>query len=315
MILSALMTAFIAIYLDTNFYTENSVDWTYLFTHPTITPLNNLTYNLSSSNLALHGIHPWYQHALINLPLLIGPAALLLLFRPHLSLRLYSAISGVLVLSVFQHQEARFLLPTIPLILSSLRLPKKQTHFRIWTALWVIFNTSFGLLMGIYHQGGVIPAQVFMSKQLDATHAIWWKTYSPPVWLLNGKSAVLTTHDIMGMKGELMLEQVIKLATCNTTGIDPAISGESEGTYLIAPQSATFLDKYAAGQIPGIFFSKIWHYDRHLNMDDLDFGDDGFLPTIRRVIGRRGIAAWRVTVDCSSQDDRDVLLSKLIGQI
>ncbi|KAI0849751.1 hypothetical protein F5Y00DRAFT_268843 [Daldinia vernicosa] len=34
-------------------------------------PLHELQYNLSPSNLAEHGLHPWYQHLLINLPLLI----------------------------------------------------------------------------------------------------------------------------------------------------------------------------------------------------------------------------------------------------
>ena len=298
MIFSALVTTFVAIYLDTKFYTDHSVDWSYLFSHPTITPFNNLTYNLATSNLATHGLHPWYQHVLLNLPQLIGPAAFLLFLRPHLSLRLYSAISGVFVLSIFQHQEARFLLPTIPLILSSVRLPKNPKYLRVWTSLWIIFNIFFGLLMGVYHQGGVIPAQVFLSKQQDATQAIWWKTYSPPVWLLNGKNEVLTTHDIMGMKGNLMLEQVVQLATCHKLGINASASGESDGTYLIAPLSSTFLDKYTQNQIPGLYLEKVWQYGNHLNLDDLDFGDDGFFPTVRRVIGRRGIAAWRATLDC-----------------
>ncbi|KAF8865764.1 Alg9-like mannosyltransferase [Acephala macrosclerotiorum] len=300
-ILSALLTTFIAIYLDTQFYTEHSVTWAYLFSHPTITPLNNLTYNLSTSNLASHGLHPWYQHVLFNLPQLIGPAALLLFLRPHPSLRLYSAISGVFVLSIFQHQEARFLLPTVPLILSSVQLPKNQIHTRIWTGAWIIFNVIFGTLMGVYHQGGIVPTQVFLSKQPDATQAIWWKTYSPPVWLLNGKNEVLRTHDIMGMKGPLMLREVGALATCHKPSENAtAYLEEQEGTYLIAPLSATFLDNYTSnGLETGLHFQQVWQYRQHLNLDDLDFGDDGFWPTIKRVIGRRGLGAWRVTKDCA----------------
>jgi len=288
------LTAFIAIYLDTIFYTDHSVTWAYLFSHPTITPLNNLRYNLESSNLALHGIHPWYQHALINLPQLLGPAAILLFLQPHLSMRLYSAISGVVVLSIFQHQEARFLLPTIPLILSSLRMPKNQTHLRIWAGLWIIFNVFFGVLMGTYHQGGIVPTQVFLSKQQDATQAIWWKTYSPPIWLLDGKNEVLTTHDLMGIKGDLMIENLTSLANCHG-------KNSSNSTYLIAPRSATFLDTYTgSSSIGGLVFEEVWRYNQHLNLDDLDFGDDGVWNTLTRVIGRRGIAAWRVTKDCFS---------------
>ncbi|QSZ35572.1 hypothetical protein DSL72_008442 [Monilinia vaccinii-corymbosi] len=301
MILFGGLATFIAISLDTNFYASGGpITWSYLFSHPTITPFNNLYYNLATENLALHGLHPWYQHSLINLPQLLGPATLLLFLQPLASLRLYSAISGIVVLSFFKHQEARFLLPTIPLILSSVKLPKHRIPLRIWGGLWIAFNISLGLLMGVYHQGGVVPTQVFLSKQLDATHAIWWKTYSPPIWLLNGKNGVLATHDLMGMKAELMLEEVIKLATC----LPKSEEELTEATYLIAPTSATFLDKYTANQTD-LYFVEMWRYKNHLNLDDMDFGDDGFWSTITRVIGRRGIAAWRVTVDCP-EEKKDV---------
>lgn len=301
MVLCALVTIFIAISIDTEFYTPGRVTWSHLFSHPVVTPLNNLNYNLSTSNLAAHGLHPWYQHMLANLPQLLGPAFLLLFLKPHLSLRLYSAISGIFVLSIFQHQEARFLLPTIPLMLSSVQLPRNQTRLRIWAGLWIAFNFVFGVLMGTYHQGGIIPTQVFLSHQVDATHAIWWKTYSPPIWLLNGKSEVLKSHDIMGMKGDLMIRELERLATCHSK------TEAQNGTYLIAPTSATFLDRYTLepnqGHPPGnhgLRFDQVWQYRRHLNLDDLDFSDDGVWPTLRRVIGRRGLAVWRVTKDCPS---------------
>jgi GPI mannosyltransferase 4 len=207
-------------------------------------------------------------------------------------------MSGVFVLSIFQHQEARFLLPTIPLILSSLQLPKNQMHLRIWAGIWIAFNVFFGLLMGVYHQGGIVPTQVFLSKQPDATQAIWWKTYSPPIWLLNGKNEVLKTHDIMGMKGPLMLREVTALATCHRSSSNDTAHLEKEGTYLIAPLSATFLDTYLENTGSGLRFREVWRYRQHLNLDDLDFGDDGFWPTLKRVIGRRGLGAWRVTKDC-----------------
>lgn len=302
MIFSGLITTFVAIYLDTKFYSHHSVNWSYLLHNPVITPLNNLTYNLSTGNLALHGLHPYYQHVLFNLPQLIGPAALLLFLRPHLSLRLYSAISGVFVLSIFQHQEARFLLPTIPLILSSVQLPKNPFHLRVWVGIWVAFNLFLGLLMGIYHQGGVVPTQIFMSSQPDATSAIWWKTYSPPIWLLNGKNEVLKTHDVMGIPGPQMLKELGVLATCHlSSGNLTAYLEEKEGTYLIAPLSATFLDRYLQGNDSALKFQEVWRYRRHLNLDDMDFADDGLWYTLKRVIGRRGLAAWRVTKPCAKR--------------
>lgn len=272
--------------------------------HPVITPLNNLLYNISSDNLAKHGLHPWYQHLLANLPLLLGPAAGLLLFRSHLSLRMYSAISGIFVLSIFQHQEARFLLPTIPLILSSVRLPRNGTVLRIWLSAWVIFNVVLGILMGIYHQGGVIPGQVFLSTQPDATQAIWWKTYTPPIWLLNGKNEVLQTRDVMGMKGDDLLVLLNDLATCDTPADrrSQEYLKEKNGTYLVAPLSATWLDPYLPNKgLEGLRFREVWRYRAHLNLDDLDWGEDGVWNTLQRVIGRRGLAAWRVTKSCSGR--------------
>ncbi|KAI1816775.1 GPI mannosyltransferase 4 [Poronia punctata] len=298
---SALFTTFIAVSLDTSFYSPHSISWSDLYKNPIITPWNNLRYNISPSNLAQHGIHPWYQHLLVNLPLLIGPAVALLFIRPHLSLRLYSAISGVFVLSSFQHQEARFLLPAIPLLLSSVRLPKNPTYMKIWIGAWMVFNVALGLLMGVYHQGGIVPGQVFLSKQPDATQAVWWNTYMPPIWLLNGKNEVLRTQDVGGMPGDTLLEELDRIATCDTPADrrNQEYLKEKNGTYLVAPLSTTWLDPYLENKgLDGLRFREVWRYNAHLNLDDLDWGEDGVWHTLKRVIGRRGLAAWRVTKSC-----------------
>jgi phosphatidylinositol glycan class Z len=298
---AGLCTTVLAITLDTAFYTTHSISWSDLIRNPVLTPLNNLIYNLSPTNLAKHGLHPWYQHLLVNLPQLLGPATFLLFFRPIRSLRLYSAISGIVVLSLSQHQEARFLLPTVPLILSSVRLPKNEKVLRVWAVSWIVFNVILGVLMGIYHQGGIIPAQVFMSKQPDATQAVWWKTYMPPIWLLNGKNEVLRTQDVMGMKGETLLEELGALATCDTPADRRSMEylKEKNGTYLVAPLSATWLDPYLTNKgLEGLRFREVWRHQQHLNLDDLDFAEDGVWNTLSRVIGRRGLAIWRVTRSC-----------------
>lgn len=205
------------------------------------------------------------------------------------------------MLSCFQHQEARFLLPTVPLILSSVRLPTNRNVLRVWGAAWIGFNLFLGVLMGIYHQGGIVPGQVFMSNQPDATQAIWWKTYSPPIWLLNGKNEVLQTKDVMGLKGDALLDQLTVLATCDKPADrrNQEYLKEKNGTYLIAPASATWLDPYLTNKgLQGLRFREVWRYRQHLNLDDLDFGDDGVWNTLSRVVGRRGLVAWRVTKSC-----------------
>lgn len=298
---AALVTAALAIGLDTSFYTPHSISWSDLLRHPVITPWNNIRYNWAPENLAQHGLHPWYQHILGNIPLLLGPAAGLLFFQPHLSLRLYSAVTSIMVLSAFPHQEARFLLPTVPLILSSVQLPKSTTLLRAWVGAWIVFNALLGLLMGVYHQGGVVPGQVFLSTQPDATQAIWWKTYMPPIWLLNGKNEVLRTQDVSSMDGPELLEKLGALATCDTPADrrNQEYLKEKNGTYLLAPLSATWLDPYLANKgLEGLRFREVWRHQQHFNLDDLDWGEDGFWPTLKRVVGRRGLAAWRVTKSC-----------------
>ncbi|KAH7329227.1 Alg9-like mannosyltransferase [Stachybotrys elegans] len=301
MLLASLVTAFVAIALDTAFYNPGPFRFVDVIHRPVITPLNNLFYNSSTDNLAQHGLHPRYQHVVANLPMLIGPAIILLITQPHLSLRLYSAFSGLAVLSLIPHQEARFLQPTIPLILSSIHLPRNRTLLRVWAFAWIVFNLFFGVLMGTYHQGGVVPAQVFMSQQPDATQAVWWKTYTPPIWLLDGKNEVLKTSDMMGMKGDILLEELTRLATCDTPADrrNQEYLKEKNGTYLIAPASATWLDPYLPNKgLQGLRFREVWRYRQHLNLDDLDFGDDGVWGTLSRVIGRRGLVAWRITKSC-----------------
>ncbi|KAI9847785.1 MAG: alpha 1,2 mannosyltransferase [Sclerophora amabilis] len=311
--LSALLTCLLALAVDTSFYAPSSsppLTLSALYTAPVIAPLNNLLYNVSPSNLSLHGLHPWYQHLLINLPQLFGPAYLLVFpsVVSHPTWRLSSALTGIVILSLFAHQEPRFLLPAVPLILSSVRLPSKR-YLRPFLAVWVVFNLLMGVLMGTYHQGGVVPSQLFLATRQDATHAFWWRTYSPPIWLLDGKNEELTTHDLMGMQPDLMIEELRQYARCHGEG--------GEGTYLVAPTSATFLDQFrsaeqavlangkpkdrdAKGGSQELFLEPIWHYSKHLNLDDLDFADDGVWGTLSRVVGRRGLDTWRVTRDCEN---------------
>lgn len=253
--------------------------------------MNNLRYNASSVNLANHGIHPYYQHVLANLPQLLGPAYPLLFFSFRKTYRLASAISGVLLLSVFPHQEARFLLPAVPLILSSIRLPKRS--IRTWIAVWVVFNVVMGFLMGVFHQGGVVPVQMFLAKQDHVTHAFWWKTYSPPIWLLNGRNADMVTKDLRGMSGDRMVEELLAVTSCADAG-----PNRKESVVLVAPRSATFLDQYKGlNKGKDLMLKKIWSYQNHLNLDDMDFAEDGFWATLTRVVGRRGLAVWEVERD------------------
>ncbi|EWC47795.1 hypothetical protein DRE_02995 [Drechslerella stenobrocha 248] len=298
----AAITAAAFVVLDTHIYTQ--IPLNSITIHDLIfTPLNNLLYNSSTENLAQHGLHPRYTHLLVNLPQLLGPALALLPFSVHRVLigctPLQAAISGIATLSAFQHQEARFLIPAVPLILASVQLPASMAWRRRWMAVWAVFNVVFGTLMGVFHQGGVVPAQLHLSSLGGLEEAVWWKTYKPPTWLLGAHSSDVRTVDLMGAKVDRLVEVIRKMAVCDDGG-----NGEerSPRRVLVAPTSAVALDRWVDGgeagrdgkEDEGFRLRMVWKYSKHLNLDDMDFGDDGVLPELQRVIGRRGIAVYEI---------------------
>ncbi|KAE8331838.1 GPI mannosyltransferase 4 [Aspergillus sergii] len=308
----------IAVLVDTAFYRPSTTLWDSLHS-PIITPVNNLLYNSDSSNLALHGLHPHYQHFLVNLPQLLGPAyammAISLWGLPVIptwlkNARAVSALSATVILSIFPHQEPRFLIPCVPLLLSCFRMSKS----RLFLAVWVVFNAALGFLMGIYHQGGVVPAQLAMPSIISASSVesndalpgeipvvsatvFWWKTYSPPLWLLgtnDNSSLNIETRDLMGIPGPNLIEELEKLLpSCNIAG-----SKQAGPVFVVAPKSAAFLDRYtflpsSSSLSSALELHELWSYRKHINLDDLDFDTEGVYQTLRRVIGRRGLAVWR----------------------
>lgn len=301
----ALITAFIAICVDTAFYTPGDFHFANVFDKAIITPLNNFRYNSNPANLALHGTHPWYQHSLFNLAQLLGPAYPLLFFLRwrHMSPMVLSALAGTALLSLFSHQEARFLLPVVPLLLSSIRLPAPRFR-KAWISLWIIFNLAMGVLMGVYHQGGIVPVQMHIAKTEEVvSNAFWWKTYSPPIWLLNGKNENLTTTDLMGMPQKEMFDKVISVLPPCRTRHPPEI--DRGATYLIAPRSAWRKERYYP--VHDIRLDEVWSYRRHLNLDDMDFENDGVWKTIGRVVGDRGLVIWRATRNCGTNDSLELM--------
>ncbi|CAG8124149.1 unnamed protein product [Penicillium olsonii] len=281
-----LLFSAIAVVTDTAFYRPTSSLLENL-RNPIITPLNNLLYNSDTSNLAQHGLHPHHQHFTANLFQLLGPAYVIMLLsifkKPMHNIRALSALSATTLLSLFPHQEPRFLLPCVPLLLSCIQIKKPLV-----LATWVIFNAAMGFLMGVYHQGGVVPVQLAIPDICPSQATVfWWKTYSPPLWLL-GENPLITTRDLMGSPGaELMHHLDLSVPAC----------GVNSSTYLVAPTSAEFLDAYV-GKETSLHLQLLWSYRNHLNLDDLDFGEDGVLPTLKRVVGRRGLGVWAVERSC-----------------
>ncbi|XP_053246909.1 GPI mannosyltransferase 4 isoform X2 [Podarcis raffonei] len=185
-----------------------------------VTPLNFLTYNLNPDNLAQHGTHPHLTHFAVNGVLLFGILHVeavsngIKLLKVHVSQFMWlkalkrsshSAITcpegrlallafyfiPLALLSLFSHQEPRFL---IPLILPLVLLVTQHRQAQQWKSINLVFNLCGALFFGCFHQGGIVPC-LFHLEQLThspeslshRTHytLLFARTYMPPRFLLN----------------------------------------------------------------------------------------------------------------------------------
>lgn len=282
-----------------------------------ITPLNNLLYNSNFENLSKHGIHPRYTHILINLPQIVGPSGLLFLVFYKLrdsywkTVPFLTCVSGLLVLSLVPHQELRFLVPLLPLLCCSFDLRKykkldldksvadkslketeksllvrkdKSSIVNVLMFGWYLFNILMAILMGIYHQGGVIPVldHLHTTKEDDFIQ-VWWRTYSPPNWMLGEINTTVVTlndenfnYNVSGLKGNYIfdtmgsdLDKVKKL-------LSDLEEQRSQKISLITPVSSYNI------HFKETKFQNVFNYTHHLDMDHLNFSS---WDTIRPGLG------------------------------
>lgn len=160
--------------------------------------------------------------------------------------------------------------------------------------------------MGIYHQGGVIPAQMWLGQQsrlgVDMVEVLWWRTYSPPLWLLDHNP--VQTTDLMGIPFA-SLQTHVEAALGSECNTDKSIG-------IVAPYSSIEIDPWIAksAKDQSLAFEEIWRYGQHLNLDDLDVGEEGVRGTLGRVVGRRGLVIWKVKRLCglgTRHEGRDIL--------
>lgn len=271
-ILGGCLSSCLFIYIDTLLYARN--DWV-------IAPLNNVRYNLSTANLTVHGLHPRYFHILVNLPLLIGPGVLLI--QPVPTLSMLSAISGLLSLSVIPHQEARFLIPLIPLLCMNMDIRRFASKFHVPLVLaWLSFNLVMSWIMGVYHQGGVIPAQTELRKIMTfPSTVIWWKTYSPPLWLsglphddvahvqVTSSNLTEAIDAVQAPETDLL---VVDMMGASRADVDKLVSHSKGSVYVVGP--------LALG-VEGA--ELVWEERRHVSFDTDDLWHEGF-----------GLGIWKV---------------------
>lgn len=256
-ITSGLPALIIIIIIDSLYYEYLSLSQIYIMDisieNFLVTPVNFIRYNINPENTAAHGEHPKWLHMLVNIPLLFNILGIIAIFtfgsmfykfckkefqnlpqtQSFVSLMTSAIFVPVLLLSIFNHQEPRFLIPiTVPLIM--LHAPKLITGVNItnflkesqWNIVrnlsnrinvsisgkfilkvWYTFNIIFTMFFGFLHQGGVIQLADHFSKHhllLPAStqiHLVTSHVYNiPESLLILPHSSMLYTNLQSGQK-------------------------------------------------------------------------------------------------------------------
>uniref|UniRef100_A0A2A4K7Z2 Mannosyltransferase n=1 Tax=Heliothis virescens TaxID=7102 RepID=A0A2A4K7Z2_HELVI len=194
-----------------------------------VTPLNFLRYNSDMRNLTQHGLHPRWLHLAVNVPLLFNVLGILAIVTlsvntyrfvrgqysklPRIQsitgLMLFSLVIPIAALSLFPHQEARFIIPVlVPLIyLFGNHLhtnesdgPKTRRFKTTIRYTWYALNVLLTLFFGFIHQGGIYPFANSLFHEIKNnygvhTHVITTHSYSIPTFLLQLESTTKVYKD------------------------------------------------------------------------------------------------------------------------
>lgn len=222
-IVSGLPALIVIVLIDSFYYGYLSLAQIYIFDvsmdNFLVTPVNFIRYNINPENTAQHGEHPKWLHMLVNVPLLFNVLGIIavcsfgmMIYRfgkkefqnlpqtqSFVSLMTSAAFVPVLLLSFFNHQEARFLIPiTVPLLLlhaaklilgvnlaNALNLKESQwcavrslsaviplsISGRFVKRTWYVMNIVFTVFFGFIHQAGVVQVANHFSKYHPTTSA------------------------------------------------------------------------------------------------------------------------------------------------
>ena len=198
---------------------------TYYYKTLVLSPLNALLYNSKVGNLSEHGLHPRITHALVNMPMLFGPLAILFILNINSTTTLVkvkrnvSSLSACIVLSLSvlsaaPHQEPRFLLPLIfPLVLLHSNTVFSNKYL---LSLWIFLNAILFIFFGFFHQAGVVPSllgltDVAFNTDRSEFHLIYFHTYMPPSFL--DKTNKIT--DLKGANSEELMTVLKRNVNCD----------------------------------------------------------------------------------------------------
>jgi phosphatidylinositol glycan class Z len=281
-------------------------------------------------NLGEHGIHPRSTHVLVNLQMLFGPLAFFfyvdvvaialgwllpgryrrtnnqqqrtqrdISHSRGRSMCIGSVVSGLFVLSCAPHQEPRFLLPSIVLLVVVLYGTILTEGRRRWFRnFWILFHALLLIFFGVLHQSGVVRS-LLASHEIASAHGsgsgpslfVYHHTYMPPSFLtrtrrgsVEGKEEAQCTEEgtcsaisratsgmrlsgnyIVDLKDADMpsLQRTLNAAlACQLEGV-----GESE-VFVVNPSTAQFWPPFFSGGImPAI--SLVTYQSAHITTEDM----------------------------------------------
>ena len=297
---SAIPVQWIFVLFDSIYYRDFDISFTYGFFSTiknffVFTPLNFIWYNTDVVNLATHTLHPHYLHFAVNAQLLFGFLSIFAFasfIRTLGNLKylvpnhdytwkiflLYCYILPLVFLSVFPHQEPRFLIP----ILSPLALLYGHHLFGnlssdVWQVFWVAFNIAMALFYGLLHQGGMLNAINTVkyhhsnqaANQLDLgmtqTHVIFYNTYMPPKHLFaipeQEEIGTLFVHD---MQGKTPLEVISHTQKIFDYSQRPQV-------FFVAPRTSEhkFCTNPELTPVQRVQFQLLYQFAPHVSTEDL----------------------------------------------
>ena len=271
--------------------------------HFVFTPWNFIHYNTKGSNLAEHGLHPFYLHFCVNMPLLYGPLMFYLLkslpsclknsltyvrsLKPVYKLeklRLQSErqaenvnwqtslllfiLTPIMIFSIFPHQEPRFLIPLLPIIVIFTIISVKSLSKK-FIAVFFLFNIILATLFGIFHQGGIVPCILRLqtlynthkiyANSSDLYHITFSHTYMPPQFPLLLQSSNVKVLDLKGCNATLLNSSLQSIMN----SVEQK-SKEKSRLFLVVP--ATFYDDLILSS--ALNFTLVEQFYPHISFED-----------------------------------------------
>lgn len=122
------------------------------------------------------------------------------------------------LLSCFPHQEPRFLVPLLPLVVISTVILSDKLRRTFWI-VFILFNIVLSCVFGILHQGGILPClmrlqQITQKEDEEKSNTsmliIFSHTYMPPKHVLVSRRPNLELLDLKGNSLQIVVNKLIE---------------------------------------------------------------------------------------------------------